>query len=307
LEMRHVVRLVAIVCIALAACSSSSGRSASESALDDDAITVGSFDFAESKVLAEIYSQALESHGFRVVRALGIGPREFVAPSLERGLIEFVPEYAGTATRFLSLGRVSPGEDVARTHADLVEALRGANVTALDAAPAQDVNTFVVTQETASRLGLHDISDLRAHAGQLSLGGPKECPSRPLCLIGLRDVYQLKFGQFIPLDPGGPATLQALETGAIDVALLLSTDPALDGQRLVALADDRGLQPSENVTPLVRTEVVDRWGDKLVSAIDDVSARLTTAELRRLDGAMSAEDADIRSIAADWLKAHGLT
>src|SRR5215207_3052106 len=120
LEMRHLAGFVVVACIALAACSSSSDRSTSESALDDDAITVGSFDFAESRVVAEIYAQALESHGYKVVRAFGLGPREFVEPALARGLIEFLPEYAGTATTFLSLGRVSPGDNISRTHEQLV-------------------------------------------------------------------------------------------------------------------------------------------------------------------------------------------
>ena len=80
--------------------------------LHDKVVTVGSFDFAESRLLAEIYSQALEAAGIRVRRAFGLGPREFVAPALAVGLVEFVPEYAGTALRFLSLGTATPGADV---------------------------------------------------------------------------------------------------------------------------------------------------------------------------------------------------
>ena len=303
----HVVGLIAVVCAALCACSDG-GSTRVESALGDDAITVGSFDFAESRVLAEVYSQALEAVGLSVVRAFDLGPREFVAPALQRGLIELVPEYAGTATTFLSLGRTAPGHDVGRTHAQLDDTLAADSVVvALAAAPAQDANTFVVTTATADRLGLRVVSDLAGQAAQLTFGGPEECPSRPLCLRGLHAVYGLDFARFVALDAAGPVTRQALQTGAVDVGLLLSTDPALDGRGLVALVDDRGLQPADNVVPLVRREVIDRWGPRLAERIDAVSAQLTTTDLRALDRAMASATADVGAIAHAWLEEHDLT
>jgi osmoprotectant transport system substrate-binding protein len=287
-------------------CSASHRATGSESALHDDAVTVGSFNFAESKVIAEIYSQGMEASGYPVVRAFDLGPREFVSPALQRGLVEFVPEYAGTATSFLSLGRPSAAADVGATHEELVRTLERTPLTALAAAPAQDTNVFVVTRRTAQAFDLVNVSDLASHAHQLSFGGPRECPSRPLCLGGLRDVYGVDFDQFIALDAGGPVTRQALKNGAADVALLFSTDPAIDGHDLVALVDDRRLQPAENVTPIVRSEVLDRWGPAFAATVDAISAQLTTEELRSLDRAMDAEDADVASIARQWLQGHGL-
>ena len=129
-------------------------------------ITVGSFDFTESVVLAEVYSQALEEAGFRVERAFDLGPREFVAPALDDGLIELLPEYAGTAAEFHSLGAAEPTDDVAATHAELQRAIAGRSFVALAPAPAQDVNTFVVTAATAERLDLATLSDLADVAGR---------------------------------------------------------------------------------------------------------------------------------------------
>ncbi len=136
------------------------------------------------------------------------------------------------------------------------------------------MNAFVVTKETAQRYALHDVSDLGTVAPRLILGGPPECPTRPFCLMGLEQTYGLAFDEFVPLDAGGPLTHAALDKGVIDVAVLFSTDPAIDD--LVELADDRGLQPAENVTPLVRRSVVARWGAPLVEVVDSVSRRLTT-------------------------------
>ena len=109
-----------------------------------------------------------------------------------------------------------------------------------------------------------------------------------------------------PLDAGGPVTLQALEAGDIGVALLFSTDPAITADHLMVLADDRGLQPAENVVPLVRRDVVARYGPRLLAALDTVSARLTTGSLRALDAQVELRGDNPGSVAWTWLRAQGL-
>src|SRR5205814_2288701 len=126
----------------------------------------------------------------------GLGTRELVTPALAQGLVEFVPEYAGTALTFLSLGRQHGTSDVASTHDDLAAAAQKDKITALRAAPAQDANTFVVTKNAALVGGLRQVSDLSAVAARMTLGGPPECPKRPQCLLGLRDLYGLSFTNF---------------------------------------------------------------------------------------------------------------
>jgi osmoprotectant transport system substrate-binding protein len=138
-------------------------------------------------------------------------------------------------------------------------------------------------------------------ASRLVFGGPPECPSRPLCLEGLEDVYGVRFKSVVSyLDAGGPVTRQALREGEIDVGLLFTTDPSAAADGLVALADDRGLQPAENVTPVVRTEILERWGSKPRTLIDAVSARLTSDDLRRLNAAVAHGEA-IPTVASRWL------
>ena len=292
--------------LSLAACADDDGDAAPRVVLDDDAITVGSFDFPESVLLAELYSQALEEGGFRVERAFGLGPREFVGPALSAGLIEVVPEYAGTAVTFFSAGASSPSADPAETHRELTNVVDGTSVAVLDAALAQNANTFVVTDDTARHYGLTTLSDLAAAAPELVLGGPAECPTRPLCQVGLRDVYGLTFADFVTLDTGGTVTHQALRDGYVDVALLLQTDPELVDY--VQLTDDRHLQPAENITPLIHAEIVERFGPDVVAVIDAVSHELDTDSLRQLntvDAATPGAD-DVAAIAADWLRAEGL-
>ncbi len=286
--------------VGAAGCSSEASDEPRATALGNGSITVGSFDFAESRLLAEIYSQALEHQHFPVQRAFGLGPREFVEPALSRGLVELVPEYAGTAVQFLTLGAVEPSVDVAATHAALVSTLEGRRLQALAPAPAQNANTFVLTSALADRLGLRTLSDMVRVAPQLTLAGPPECPSRPACLLGLRRTYGLDFKRFVALDLDKPVVLQALLAGDVDVALLFTTDPAITEHGLVELVDDRQLQPAENITPIVRTEVVERWGPPLVAVIDRVSGRLTTDTLRQLNAEV-ARGTPPAAVATAWL------
>jgi osmoprotectant transport system substrate-binding protein len=293
----------ALLAATLAACGSSVPQATS--ALDDRAITVASFDFAESVILGEIYAQALEGGGFEVVRQLGIGARELVEPSLERGLVELVPEYAGSALEFLTGGAGLATSDEEETHERLAEAFAERGVAVLAPAPAQSRNGFAVMRATAERYGLETVSDLAPVDSDLVFGGPPECPERPLCLQGLERTYGLDFAGFTPLDAGGPITVSALSSGTVDVALLFTTDAALAEAEFVLLDDDRRLQPAENVTPVVRAEVIEAHGERLVSLVDSVSAKLTTAGLRELNASVSfgAAPADA---AADWLSEHGL-
>jgi osmoprotectant transport system substrate-binding protein len=302
---RRSIVSAALMLVALSACAPSSDDDRAPTALGDDAITVGSFAFPESVLLAEIYSQALEAGGFTVERAFGLGPREFVGPALDGGLVELLPEYAGTALTFRSLGAARTSADIYATHRDLDHALAGSGVEALDSAPAQTANTFVVPRGVARQYHLQRLSDLIDVAGTLSFGGPPECPSRPLCLKGLQDRYGLRFAKVLALDAGGPLTHQALRDGGVDVALMFTTDPNLDDY--VELVDDKGLQPAENVTPLIRSDVVDRWGQDVTAIIDAVSRELDTRTLRELNAADAEEPGsdDVAAIATAWLQAQG--
>ncbi len=296
--------------VALPACTSSSGSVPSAAGLagrPGTVITVGSFDFPESVLLAEIYGQALAEDNFPVRILPDLGSRELVDSALMSGLVQLVPEYAGSALEFFSLGRLSATSDAEAASRALTGSVAGRGLVPASPAPAQDANAIVVTAATAARYGLRSIADLARLAPGLMFGGPPECPGRAYCLPGLKRVYGLHFKTFTPLDAGGPLTLQALEEGDIGVALLFTTDPDIPARHLVVLADDRGLQPAENITPVVRRDVIARYGPNLLAALNAVSALLDTGELRALDAARVALGQDARLVAGSWLRAQGLT
>lgn len=277
-------------------------------------IRVASFDFAESRLLAEVYAQALRRGGYHVAPLPALGPREIVAPALEQGLADLVPEYTGSALRFLAgTGGppvpAAPGPAAPMTGPEQQRALQAAlarrGLTALAPAPGQDQNGVVVSRPTAELLNLRTVSDLGPVAGQLSFGGPPECPERPLCLRGLQDRYGLEFQSFVPFT-SRPATAEALLAGQLDVGVLETVDPYLADGLLVLLEDDLALQPAENVVPVVRTAVVDEHGPGLVRLLDRVSATLTTAAMVELNRQVVLEGRPLDQVAAGWVQRHGL-
>jgi osmoprotectant transport system substrate-binding protein len=286
------------VVVSVAACGSDDTGSSGPSA--SDGIRVGSFDFAESVLLAEMYAQVIESTGTPVVRVGTVGPREIMAPALELGHIDVVPEYLGTALSYA--GATEPNPDSESALADLDGRLSEIGLTALDAAPAEDKNVFVVTKELAETESLVTISDLGGLAPSLRFGGPPECQGRPLCYAGLQSVYGLRFDEFVP-QRTLPFTAEALRRGEIDVGLLFSTSAPLLMTDLVELVDDREMQPAENIVPVVRVEALERWGPEVAAALNRLSAKLTTLELRILN-VQVADEQPVADAARRWLEAH---
>jgi osmoprotectant transport system substrate-binding protein len=308
----HTIFLAACIglAVALAACTSpgsqvspAAGAPAGRNAI---VVTVGSFNFPESVLLAEIYGQALAANGFPVRILPDLGTREVVDPALVDGLIQLVPEYAGSALEFFSLGGLAATSSPGATNRALAGLVAGRGLVVARPAPAQDANAIVVTAATAAHYGLRSIADLAKVAPRLMFGGPPECPGRAYCLPGLKRVYGLRFKAFTPLDAGGPLTLQALEAGYIGAALLFTTDPAIPARHLVILADTRRLQPAENITPLVRRDVIARYGPRLLTVLDSASALLNTGTLRALDARVELAGQNPRRVADSWLRAHGL-
>jgi osmoprotectant transport system substrate-binding protein len=294
---------IAGVVLALAACGG--GRHEAPPA-PAEGVAVASFNFAESRLVAEIYAQALEDEGIPVRRELDLGPRELVLPALRQGRVDIVPEYLGSALTAAAPDATVDRSDPEAVRTALAEAIQPWDLRVLSYADAQDQNGLVVTRAAAERLDLRTTSDLGPVGRRLTLGGPPECPSRRYCLEGLADVYGLRFAAFVPLARQSYVR-QALEDHVIDVGVLFTTDGLLAGDDLVLLDDDRGLQPAENLVPMVRSDILEAAdGRRVAAALDEVSRRLTTANLRFLNWRVSVAGNDLASEARGWLIRHGL-
>jgi osmoprotectant transport system substrate-binding protein len=248
-----------------------------------------------------VYGQALRRAGLPVQMEVGLGTREIVEPALEQGQIDFVVDYLGTALDFLvpnTSQNHGPAESV---HAALRQQLSSRGVAVLPFAAAEDKNGFAVTAAFARSRGVSRLSDLTPMSRSLVLGGPPECPARRYCAAGLKRVYGLEFRSFRAI-PTRAGTATALTIGEIDVGMLETTDPRLAQGRLLLLQDDRGLQPRENVVPLVRQATLRAYGDRIEKAIAPVTAALTTDEMIKLNRAVEVERRTPAEAAAAWLQ-----
>jgi len=151
---------------------------------------VGSTNFGEQEIVAELYAQVLEAAGAKVERKFKLGSREVVAPALEKGDLDLYPEYVGSYTSFLSKDAMVP-TDVKAAVAQLATLAAAKGIVLGEPAPAEDKNGFVVTAATAAKYKLVKTSDLATVADTLTLGGPPECPQRPYCGLGLTKSYGL--------------------------------------------------------------------------------------------------------------------
>lgn len=285
--------------------SSEATGGGSEAAAEEDIergeVVVGSTNFAEQELVAEMYSQVLADAGYSVNKRFQLGSREVVFPALQGGEIDVTPEYIGTLLEFINGGAGEATSDVDETLGLLTDQLPD-GVTMLEPSEAQDSNALAVTRETADDLKLSAVSDLEGEAGDMVLGGPPECPQRPLCLPGYEETYGLSFENFQALDAGGPLTTEALNSGEIDVGLVFSTQGAIVANDWVVLEDDEGLQPAENITPAVREEILNGEVEELVNS---VSATLTTENVTDMNAQME-EGGSPADVAAAFLQEQGL-
>ena len=259
-------------------------------------LTVGSKDFSGAQLLSQLYGQALKAKGFDITFKDNIGPTEVVFPALKNGDLDGYGEFQGTLLTFLG---GSPTGNSAETYKALVAKLKGTGIVANNPAPAVDVNGFYVTKKTAKKYKLSKVSDLKKVASKLVFGGPPECASRPLCLGDLSmQLYGLNFKEVKKLDPGGPITVQALEGGDIDVALLF-TGSSVIPKDAVLLRDDKGLQPADNPVFLMRKDKATKAALKVVNA---VSAKLTTAAYNKMSLDINNNKKDPADVAAAFLK-----
>ncbi|WP_370331643.1 glycine betaine ABC transporter substrate-binding protein [Mycolicibacterium hippocampi] len=292
-----------VLTIALTGCGSSNPLGGGEVSGDLKSIVVGSADFPESKIIGEIYAQALEANGFTVGRQFGIGSRETYIPAVQDNSIDLIPEYTGNLLQYFDPETtVTTPDDVLLA---LFRTLPG-DLSILNPSPAEDKDTVAVSEETAQRWNLTTIGDLAAHSAEVKFGGPSEFLNRAEGIPGLREKYGLDVApsNFIAIsDGGGPATVRALTDGTVTAANIFSTSPAIQENNLVVLEDPKNNFLAANVVPLVSSQ---KKSDELKTVLDAVSAELTTEDLIALNTETSG-NAGINpdEAAANWVRDNG--
>ncbi|MFJ5827707.1 ABC transporter substrate-binding protein [Streptomyces sp. NPDC093089] len=315
----------AALTVALAACggdslegskkgSGSSGGSDSGGAAagGKGSLVVGAAAFTEAKVLAELYAQSLEAAGYSV-SVTTVKNRELYEPSLEKGEIDVVPEYAATLAEFLNAkvnGPKAPEEkpvasgDAAATVEALKKLAEPRGLKILAVGGAVDQNAFAVTREFAAKNKLTTLSDLGRSKLKVKIAAGDECAVRPFCAPGLKKTYGIDVTGIDPKGVGTPQAKQAVKDGVDQLVLTTTTDATIDGYGLVFLTDDKKLQNADNVLPVVNAK--DAGSPEIAAALDRLTRVLTTADLAELNRKVDAERAKPEDVAKAYLAEKGL-
>jgi osmoprotectant transport system substrate-binding protein len=281
--------------------AASSGSNPLGGGSSSGSVVVGSANFPENEVLAEIYALALQKAGVKATTKLNIGAREVYYPQVEKGAITIIPEYNGTLLT-VEVDKASTAKTTADVDAALAAKLPS-TLTVLSPAPAEDSDSITVSQATAAKYKLKSIADLKSVASQLVLGGPPEFKTRTDGVIGLKSTYGLTFKSFDPLDESGPITLSALTSGKVQAADVFTTTPQIVSDKLVSLTDPKNLFAAQNVIPLVYKPALT---STITSTLNAVDAKLTTSALLALDVKVIVDKEDYTTAAKDWLQSVGL-
>jgi osmoprotectant transport system substrate-binding protein len=297
LKIRGLWAVVAVLALLAGACGDDSGDDGGGDAAEDPTITIGTQDFGESAILAQIYGQALEAEGYTVeYQELG-GFRDVEVPAFTSDEINFAPEYVASMLEFLNEGAGEASSDLEATAALLDDQLAELGLQAGEPAPAIDTNTFVVPGDS-------DLTTMADLTPDMTLGAPQDCETNPFCLTGLETVYGVDLSQnFTALDVG--VIPDALDSGEIDVAVLFSTSGVIADRDFKVLEDTEGLLAADNIVPVFSDELADAYGDDFTALLDELSATITTENLTEANARfdIDAEDPDV--IAEDFLAEYG--
>jgi osmoprotectant transport system substrate-binding protein len=264
-------------------------------------VTIGSADFPEAALLADIYGDAMAAKGVKVSKKLNIGERAVYITALKDGSIGAVPEYTGSILAYLD--KSASAKSPADVYAALQTQAASNGFAVANYAAAQDSDTITVTKQTVTKYHLSSIADLKADASKLTLGAPAQFKTRADGVPALKSVYGVTFGRFTVTQAGGTITVNALKNGSIDAADIFSTDPSIAKNGFVSLADPKSMFAAQNIVPLFAQKVLTQ---PMKDACDAVSAKLTTSILTQLRAKLGP-NVDTDAIAKAWLKQEGLS
>jgi osmoprotectant transport system substrate-binding protein len=289
------VLIVAALSAGLVGCGGGSGTSTTAPL---PVLTIGTKNFTEQYILGQLYAQTLRKAGFRVVLKSNIGSSEIVDKALTAGSLDMYPEYTGVLlTEIAGDTRRPRTARIAYARAKAFQEKRG--FTLLQATPFSDSNALAVLPRFAAAHHLRTIADLRRIAGA-RLGALPEFQTRFEGSVGLRSVYGVDKFRFVPLL--FPARYPSLDKGRVDVLAVFTTEGQLSAGRYRVLSDPRNLFAFQNLAPVIRRDLVRKYGAKLTEPLDRLTVRLTTEVMRRMNAAVDLKGQKPAAVAAKFIR-----
>jgi osmoprotectant transport system substrate-binding protein len=262
-------------------------------------ITIGTKNFTEQYVLGQLYKQALEAKGYRVVYKENIGSSELIDTAFKSGKINFYPEYTGVLVANIAKQPLPKTAAATFAAAKKFETEKR-NATLYTMTPFSDTDSFGLLTSTATKLGVKTIADMKK-VKTFSFAGFPECKTRITCLLGLKNIYGLKQAKFVPL--GSISVYTLLDQGKVTSGDVFSTDPQLQGKKYTVLADTKHIFGFQNVAPVVSDKIASA---KLAKIVNGVSAKLSVAAMRAMNSAVAIDKKSPADVASAFLKANKL-
>ena len=313
--MRHVLRIGMTLVVALGLMATSIAAPAAAQH-DKPTITIGSKDFTESILLAEIVGVLLEDNGYTVELQTNLGGTAVVHQALVNDEVDIYVEYTGTGLLAIL------GMDLPEAASDGATPASGAatgqdrvydivkeeyqeqfGITWLEPWGFNNTYAIAVTQETADEYGLEKISDLQGVAGDLTLGATQEFLVRPDGLPGMTELYGIEFGSEQGLDPG--LVYAAVENGDVDVITATATDGRIPALDLVVLEDDKNFFPPYYAAPVVDTELLEQ-NPEIADILNQLAGEIDDETMADLNYRIDEGGEEPNDVARAFLEERGL-
>jgi glycine betaine/choline ABC-type transport system substrate-binding protein len=278
---------------------------------DKPELTVGSTNYTEQFILAEMMALLLEDAGYPITVEHNIGGTLVIHEARNAGDISVHAEYTGSGLTVLEMDvaeirddGMSPEEVVERVYEVVKQGYQEEfNAVWLDPIGLNNTYALAMRREHAEELGITTISDLTEHASELALGGSQEFIVRPDGLPGLQETYGLEFASADGMESG--LMYQALENEDVDVISAFSTDGRIISMDFVLLEDDKGFFPPYYASPVVRGEVLEA-SPEVADILNQMGGLIDSETMAQLNLRVDEGGEEPRPVAEDFLTEQGL-
>lgn len=266
---------------------------------DKPVVRIGSKDFTENLIVAELYALALEDEGYTVERKFNIAS-SLVHTSLTNKEIDLYPEYTGTGLlAILKLPLETDPEQVYQTVKTAYA--KDFKLTWLDYAQATDSQGLVIRTAVAKQLGIKTISDLQRHASELRFASQGEFDQREDGLAGLKTAYG-EFNWKSSKVYDNSLKYSVLKNDEADVTPAYTTEGQLiQTDEFTLLEDDKAFWPPYNIAPVAQSDLIEKE-PSLATALNKISSQLTTEKVTELNAQVDVDGKDYKAVAKDFYK-----
>lgn len=293
------ILMTCMIIVSAAGCGKTAEKESTQSSSDGKGtvIRVGSKDFTENLIVAEVYALALEDAGYEVERVMNIAG-SVIHTSILNNEIDLYPEYTGTG--LISVLQMEPMTDADEVYQTVKEEYeKQFELTWLDYAKANDSQGLFVSKRVSDRYGIKTITDLQKNASKLRFASQGEFDEREDGIPGLEKVYgPFEWKSTAVYDNG--LKYQIVDKDEADAAPAYTTEGMLaDTDKYVLLEDDKGMWPPYNLAPVVRDDILSDVPE-IAEILNRIDATLDTETITALNAKVDIDKEEVEDVASEY-------